>query len=87
MKASNLGEVVIFIGEESTLYIFPSMVHERGADTIEINLSLYKYKYFPFIWDLGIGIHADKINYYIDKSDYPYIYIYLGTMYVVKQRL
>jgi hypothetical protein len=81
MRASNVGGAIIFIGKDSTLYIFPEFTYECGADTIECNLSSYKYKYFPKINELEhIKSIQDTINFY-KKSGYPYINIYIAEMY------
>ena len=81
MKASNRGGAIIFIGEDSTLYIFPEFTYELGADTIECNLSSYKHKYFPKINELKyIESIQDTINFYKNQG-YPYINIYIAEMH------
>ena len=82
MKAANMGGAVIFIGEESTLHIFPEFCYTSGADKIEINLSSYKYEYYPFRKGWGIdNVRAfhDMIDYY-KNCGYPYIEIYIAEM-------
>ena len=81
MNTSNRGETIIFIGEDSTLYIFPEFTYELGANTIEYNLSSYKYTYFPHINELDyIRTIQDTIGYYKNKG-YLYINIYIAEMY------
>jgi len=81
MKASNRGGAIIFIGEDSTLYIFPEFTYELGADTIECNLSSYKHKYFPKINELKyIESIQDTIIFYKNQG-YPYINIYIAEMH------
>lgn len=80
MKAVNVGGAVISVGEDSTLYIFPNNTYELGAGTIEINLTLYMYEYYPYMNKLDdIRLFYNKIDYYKD-SNYPYINIYIREM-------
>ena len=63
--------VVIYIGEDSTLYIFPDL----SAKIIEINLTSYKFECFPYINELdAIYARRDKMRYYRDLG-YPFISI------------
>jgi hypothetical protein len=76
------GGVIIYIGEDSTLYIFPSITYERGAKKIEINLTSYKYEYFPYINEIdAIRASSAKRRYFRDLG-YPFIDIELRDMYV-----
>jgi hypothetical protein len=80
MKAGNLGGTIIFVGEDTTLYIFPIHPYYRGADTIECNLPLYKYKYFPYINEVEHAqFNQNMIDYY-ENLGYPYINIYIAEM-------
>ena len=81
MIAENLGGAIILIAEDSMLYIFPIQTHIRGTDTITVNLSSYKYKYFPFINEASqVRTFQDTIDYYKNRG-YPYIHIYIDEMY------
>lgn len=80
MLASNVGGVVIYIGEDSTLYVFPSYTYKRGAQTIEINLTSYKYEYYPYINEIDSKFASnDKMKHY-KNNGYPFIDIYFGEM-------
>lgn len=83
MKASNLGGVVIFVGEDTTLYIFPEFTYYGyGSDSIECNFSFYKYRYFPYINEIEHIEYIKEISdYYKNKKKYPYINIYIGEMH------
>jgi len=82
IKASNLGGVVIFIGEETKLYIFPTYIYELGANKLTVNLSSFKYDYFPYINEIcHISEVNKKMKTYKDLN-YPYIDIYIREMYV-----
>lgn len=81
MKAPNKGGVIIFIGEDTTLYIFPDFVSYSGVDTIECNLSLYKYKHFPYINEIEHIKAMQDMRIYLKSCGYPYIEIYLLEMY------
>ena len=80
MKASNLGGAIIYIGEDSTIYVFPSHTYEEGADIIEINLGSYKYEYFPFINEIEHKSAVSEKAQYLKKRGYPFISIFLGEM-------
>jgi hypothetical protein len=81
MRASNLAGVVIFIGEESKLYIFPEITYVVGGDTIEMNLSSYKYEYYPVVRGIeNVRAFYDMRDYY-RNCGYPYININIGEMY------
>ena len=81
MRASNLGGIIIFIGEDTTLYIFPHHTYYLGAKTIECNLPSYKHVYFPYINELdNISAFNDKIKYYKNLG-YPYLQVYIAGMY------
>ena len=82
MIASNLGGVIIYIGEDSTLYIFPSVTYEQGAKTIEINLTSYKYEYFPYINEIDAKRAANDKMIYYKSLGYPFIDIEFRDMYV-----
>jgi hypothetical protein len=80
MIASNVGGVIIYIGENSTLYIFPSFTYKLGAGSIEVNLTSYKYEYFPYINEIENKYASnDKMKYYKNMG-YPFIDIYFGEM-------
>ena len=82
MKAVNTGGIVIYIGEDSTLYIFPNYTYEEGAKVIEINLFSHKYEYFPYINELNnIQAFNDKMVYYKNLG-YPFIDVHIRSMYV-----
>jgi hypothetical protein len=86
MIASSIGGVVIFIGEGSTLYIFPNYTYERGAETIEINLTSYKFEYFPYINEIDAKrADSDKRRSFYDLG-YPFINISLRDWYVIGHR-
>jgi len=81
MRAANTGGVIIYIGDESTLYIFPNHTYYLGADTIEINQPSYKYEYFQYINELkNIRASNDKMKYFKNLG-YPFIDIYIHEMY------
>jgi hypothetical protein len=83
MIASNFGGVIIYIGEDSTLYIFPSYTYERGAQTIEINLTSYKFEYFPYINELDAKHAANAKMRSFYELDYPFINIAIRDMYAI----
>ena len=85
MKASNLGGIVIFIGEESTLHIFPEMIYERGADKIECNLPSYKYEYYPYVREIESVLAFNEKIAYFKNCGYPYIGIYIREMSNITQ--
>ena len=81
LKTVNIGGILIFIDEDSTLYIFPNNIYELGAKTIECKLSSYNYKYYPYIDN-----EMDDVNNFYKKIDnfmkqgYPYLNIYIREM-------
>ena len=80
MLAANGGGAIIYIGEDSTLYIFPNFTYIRGADTIEINLTSYKYEYFPYINEIDNKRASNDKMKYLKNNGYPFIDIYFGEM-------
>jgi hypothetical protein len=67
----------IYIGEDSTLYIFPDL----SAEIIEINLTSYKFEYFPYINEIDAIRATDaKMKHFRDLG-YPFIDMDLHEMY------
>jgi hypothetical protein len=80
IKTVNTGGIIIFVCDKSKLYIFPNNIYELGADVIEVNLSSYEYKYFPYIRGIdNVLVFYEKIECY-KYLGYPYINIYLREM-------
>lgn len=81
IKAVNRGGIIIFLGNDSRLYIFPEFTYIRGAETLEINLKTYDYFYFPYPDDIdNISTFNNKIKLFKDKG-YPYTCVYIQEMY------
>jgi hypothetical protein len=80
IKTASAGAITIFIGEDSTLYIFSNFSYYRDANTIECNLISYKYKCFPFVDEIeNIRTMKDTIENYTIRG-YPYAYAHLKEM-------
>jgi hypothetical protein len=82
MIVSSSGGIIIYIGEDLTLNIFPS----TSAKIIEINLTSYKFELFPFINEIdAIRARSDKARYFKGLG-YPFISFNLSEMYVITYR-
>lgn len=81
--ADNKIGIIIFIGEDMTLYIFPINTYNlrKGEIVIkEITLPSYKYEYFPYPDELDdIREFRNTINRYKNHG-YPYIDIFIFEM-------
>ena len=80
MIASNIGGIIIYIGKDSTLHIFPTYTYERGASTIEINLTSYKFEYYPYINEIDDKITANNKMKIYKSNGYPFIDINIRGM-------
>jgi hypothetical protein len=84
MIASNLSGVIIYIGEDSTLYIFPKHNPEGWAQAMVINLNSYKFEYFPyhFYEPASLAAANAKMNSFYELG-YPFINIVIRDMYAI----
>jgi hypothetical protein len=81
MLAAHGGGIIVYVGEDRTLYIFPNFTYEKGAGTIEINLSSFEYKYWPYPNGLEeISAFWNKVEYYKNLG-YPSINVYIREMH------
>jgi len=76
MKTVNTAGIFIVIGEGSMLYIFPLITYVIGGDRIEVNLSSFEYRYYPFVRGIdNVRAFFDTMYEYMN-SGYPFIRAY-----------
>jgi hypothetical protein len=74
--------LLIYIGEDTTLYIFPDL----GAEIREINLTSYKPEYFPYINELDAIRARSVIARSFYDQGYPFINFDLHDWYVIGRK-
>jgi len=81
IKIADTGGVIIYIGEESMLYIFPTYNYAvQGVNIFEINLPSYKNEYFPYINEIeNKRASNDKMKYYKNQG-FTFMDIYIRDM-------